>query len=155
MKLSRSTIARHTAIFVAAACVQQAGLAADTSPGTWRCGNTYSDQPCQGGKALDLDDARQTAQKRDADRTTREAQLAADRMERDRLRLESTQGRRHATLIDNQKPTMASSSSSSNSGSILTKKKSEKKPQHFGAYDPASLTKKAPKAKSNKRAPKD
>ena len=154
MKPSRSTIARHGAILLVAAWVQQAVLAAEASPGTWRCGNTYSDQPCQGGKALDLDDTRQASQKRDADRTTREAQLAADRMERDRLRLESTQGRRHATLIDNQKPRTTSSASSSGSGSILTKKKSEKKPQHFGAYDPASLTKKPAKPKS-KRPPKD
>lgn len=146
MKLSRSIIAKQTAILLAAAWAHQAVFAVQASPGTWRCGNTYSDQPCQGGKALDLDDPRQTTQKREADRTTREAQLAADRMERDRLRLESTQGRRHATLIDNQKPTMTSSSSGP--GSVLKKKKGEPKPVHFGAQGPASPAKKAPKAKS-------
>ena len=57
MKLSPAPIAA----LLAAACAQLAPLAAHAGTETWRCGNTYTDQPCKDGKAIDLDDARDEA----------------------------------------------------------------------------------------------
>lgn len=56
--------------------------------GTWRCGNTYSDQPCEGGRTVKVDDRRSDEDRRAADAGIRSAQTQADRMERSRLSLE-------------------------------------------------------------------
>ena len=52
---------------------------------TYRCGNTYTDRPCEGGKQLALDDARTEADRRAADAATRRAEQRADQLERIRL----------------------------------------------------------------------
>ena len=98
MKLSEPSIAA----LLAAACAQLVPPAAHAGTETWRCGNTYTDQPCQGGKAIVLDDARDATQKREADGATREALAAAERLERERVRLESAQARRAPALTDNK-----------------------------------------------------
>ncbi|MBT2322888.1 hypothetical protein J7E62_11070 [Variovorax paradoxus] len=130
-----------------AACVQLAPPAAHAGTETWRCGNTYTDQPCQGGKAIDPDDARDAAQRREADSATREARTAADRLERDRVRLEAAQGGRAATLIDN-KPSNAKPDASPAPGVALKKKK--KDPGYFSAHDPVATAKKKAAKKSAK-----
>ncbi|MDL9999828.1 hypothetical protein QTI24_14505 [Variovorax sp. J22P240] len=151
MKLSHTRIATRSAVFLAGACLQWAAFATDGSNGTWRCGNTYTDQPCQGGRALDLDDPRNSNQKRDADQTTRDARAAADRLERDRLRLESTSARRQASLIDNQpKPAAAKPSRQDNYG-VDRLKKGKKDPVYVSGQDPASPP---PKKKSSRSAAK-
>ncbi|MGJ7508320.1 hypothetical protein [Variovorax sp. GT1P44] len=142
MKLSHHRIARQGAVFLAGACLQWAALAADGVNGTWRCGNTYTDQPCQGGKALDIEDTRDAAQKRAADQTTRDAQAAADRLERDRLRLESTSAR--ASLIDNKPRSTAKSSRQDKNGAQKPKK--AKKDPVFVSGPASPPTKKASKS---------
>jgi len=52
---------------------------------TYRCGNTYTDRPCEGGKQLAVDDARTEADRRAADAATRRAEQRADQLERIRL----------------------------------------------------------------------
>jgi hypothetical protein len=52
---------------------------------TWRCGNTYSDQPCEGGKPVKVNDSRSDQDRREADAGTRNAQTQADHLERNRL----------------------------------------------------------------------
>jgi len=54
----------------------------------WRCGSTYSDQPCAGGKSVDVDDARSAADRHAANAATRHAASSASAMERDRVHLE-------------------------------------------------------------------
>jgi hypothetical protein len=148
MKLSQAPIAT----LLAAACAQLVPLAAHAGTETWRCGNTYTDQPCQGGKAIALDDARDAAQKREADRVAREARAAADRLEGERVRLESAQARRAPTLIDN-KPLNAKADSSQGTGVAQKKKKSKKESDYFSAHDPvATAKKKAAKAASKSAA---
>lgn len=98
MKLSHSRIAARSAMLLAGACFHWGAWAAEGNGGAWRCGNTYTDQPCAGGKVLDLDDARDADQKRAADQSTRDARTAAERMKSDRLRLEARQQR--PILID-------------------------------------------------------
>jgi len=75
------------AIFSIAIGICSAGAAAQGA-NTWRCGNTYSDQPCEGGRTVKVDDRRSDEDRRAADAGTRSAQTQADRMERNRLSLE-------------------------------------------------------------------
>jgi len=75
------------AIFSIAIGVCSAGAAAQGA-NTWRCGNTYSDQPCEGGRTVKVDDRRSDENRRAADAGTRGVQTQADRMERNRLSLE-------------------------------------------------------------------
>ena len=75
------------AIFSIAIGVCSAGAAAQGA-NTWRCGNTYSDQPCEGGRTVKVDDRRSDEDRRAADAGTRGIQTQADRMERNRLSLE-------------------------------------------------------------------
>jgi hypothetical protein len=134
---------RITPIAAAAIASGLLGLPAAAGAATWRCGNTYSDQPCEGGKALALDDARDAAQKRDADRTTREAQAAGERMERERLRLEKAQAS-HPTLIDSRPAAPRAEPAVQAKGKG---KKGRKEPEYFSAHDPvATAKKKAEKA---------
>ncbi|MGK6305866.1 hypothetical protein [Variovorax sp. DT-64] len=81
------------ALLAIAACALWASSAATAGTAAWRCGNAYSDQPCPNGKPLALGDMRDAGQKREADNSTRDAQAAADRLERERLRQEKAQGR--------------------------------------------------------------
>lgn len=95
-------IAMQGSMLLAGACLQWAALAAESEnggSGIWRCGNSYSDRPCQEGRPLDIDDGRSSEEKRIADQHTRDARAFADRLERERLQLESVQGRRGPVLI--------------------------------------------------------
>lgn len=72
-------------------CASLAPAAAQDTSGpnsTWRCGNTYSDRPCAGGKAIDVSDPRSATDRRAADAVTQRAATSAGTMERDRLQLE-------------------------------------------------------------------
>jgi hypothetical protein len=59
----------------------------------WRCGTTYSEQPCEGGRPMAAQDARSAAQQSDASRAARRAARRdarlAENMERDRLQHEA------------------------------------------------------------------
>lgn len=52
---------------------------------TWRCGSTYSDRPCEGGKTVKVEDPRSEQDRRAADAGARSAQTQADHLERTRL----------------------------------------------------------------------
>lgn len=100
MKLSHTkTITARCAALLMAMCTWSA-VAAEGG-GTWRCGNAYSDQPCENGRLLEVDDARDASQKRAADDTIRDAHAAANRMEGDRRRLEAAGARNRPILIEN------------------------------------------------------
>ena len=77
------------AIFLIAICAPLAGAAAAHTAETWRCGNTYTDQPCKGGKAVDVDDSRSEADRRASDAATRRAEVRSAELERTRLKLEN------------------------------------------------------------------
>lgn len=59
--------------------------AAQGKSATYRCGNTYTDRPCEGGKQFALDDMRTEADRRAAEAATRRAEQRADQLERIRL----------------------------------------------------------------------
>lgn len=50
----------------------------------YRCGNTYSETPCAGGKAVKVDDPRTKAEKAKADADTEAATKTAAELERER-----------------------------------------------------------------------
>ncbi|MGJ7546122.1 hypothetical protein [Variovorax sp. LT1R16] len=75
----------HRPIATAIACIAMAA-AAPAAAGTWRCGSTYTDQPCPGGQVVPTDAAPSTERVRDADEQTRRTQATAARMEAERLR---------------------------------------------------------------------
>ena len=80
----------------------------------WRCGNSYSDTPCDGGTRLGSQQAQPSAEdRRQRDANTRRDQAAADRMQRERLELESKP--RQAVVIG---PRAAEASSTTPSTSL-------------------------------------
>ncbi|MET3443118.1 hypothetical protein ABIC94_003907 [Variovorax paradoxus] len=52
---------------------------------TYRCGNTYTDRPCDGGKPVKVDDLRTDADRRASEAGTHRAEVRADQLERIRL----------------------------------------------------------------------
>ncbi len=72
-------------LFAAAAAAAAAPTAPPNAQGTWRCGNTYTDQPCKGGNEVKVDDSRSEADRRAADAATRRNERRADELERSRL----------------------------------------------------------------------
>ncbi|MDM0091633.1 MULTISPECIES: hypothetical protein [unclassified Variovorax] len=70
---------------IAIACIAMAATT-HAAASTWRCGSTYTDQPCPGGQALPMDAAPGTERVRAADEQARQTQAAAARMEAERLR---------------------------------------------------------------------
>ena len=55
----------------------------------WRCGNTYSQQPCAGGTPVQVQDARDAAQAQQAGKQTLRDAKTADAMEKARLAQEA------------------------------------------------------------------
>ena len=95
----------HLGIGCFAACIGLSAMA-QSPPAAWRCGNTYTDQPCPGGKAVTANDAPSAAQVRDADSHTRQVQADAQRMEHERMRSERAHGRQSG-LVHIPRPTTA------------------------------------------------
>ncbi|MGJ7496683.1 hypothetical protein ACSFA8_16550 [Variovorax sp. RT4R15] len=76
------------AIFLIAICAHLTGVTDAHAAETWRCGNTYTDQPCKGGKAVEVDDSRSEADRRASDAATRRAEVRSVELERTRLKQE-------------------------------------------------------------------
>jgi hypothetical protein len=73
----------------ATAAFRTAPEPAPAAPGVYRCGNSYSDAPCPGGRQIDADDGRTEAQKRQAEQAKMQqarlaTPLAAERRARER-----------------------------------------------------------------------
>ena len=135
--MKRKQVTR-TAIVCLALCTWIGAVQAQEASGAWRCGNTYTDQPCTGGRAVALDEAPHAVQAREAERATRRTQAAADRMERDRLRQEKSAP---SPLIHLPKPTQAASPAEP-VHSAAKKKKGRKEPDFFTAAGPRTSKKK-------------
>lgn len=81
----RKRRARAGNVWVAIFSIASCAYSLDVSAQTWRCGNTYSDRPCEGGKTVKVDDNRSDQDRRAADAGTRSARTQADQLERSRL----------------------------------------------------------------------
>jgi hypothetical protein len=73
------------AIFFIASGVFWLPAAAQGRSETYRCGNTYTDRPCEGGKPVKVDDVRTEADRRASEAGTQRAEARADQLERVRL----------------------------------------------------------------------
>ena len=85
--MRRTTSAGKTgiAIFLLASGVFWNPAAAHGSAQAYRCGNTYTDQPCAGGRPVKVDDTRTDAERRASEDGTHKAEARADQLERIRL----------------------------------------------------------------------
>jgi hypothetical protein len=70
------------AVLFIAACASSTGASAQT---TYRCGNSYSQQPCAGGVVLDPRDRRDSSQKVQSDTATLRDARAAEARQAERL----------------------------------------------------------------------
>ena len=137
--------------WVAAASIATPALAAPT---IWRCGNSYSDAPCEGAKPIEADAPPSAERRRQADEGTRRDMEAANRMQRERLRLEAEQLRRGAIVIG--APARGEAARAAPTPTLLkpSKKKRLEKPDAFvasyaspdGNEKSSSKKKKKPKA---------
>lgn len=73
------------AIVLIASGVFWLSAAAQGRSETFRCGNTYTDRPCEGGKPVKVDDVRTDADRRASETATHKAEVRADQLERVRL----------------------------------------------------------------------
>ncbi len=72
----------------------------------YKCGNTYSQQPCPGGTLVDAADTRTSEQKKAADQASQRSAKAADALEQARLKKEKTE---QQALTGSKKPAKAAS----------------------------------------------
>ena len=134
---------RPFAIFLIAACAHLTGAAGPNPLGTWRCANnSYSDQPCPGGKAIDASDPRSAADRRAAEAATRRERSAAEALERQRLKREALARRGSQPIVIGKAP--AAPERQATKPDKKKKKKSGREPEYFTAHDPEA-------AHSNKR----
>ncbi len=59
----------------------------------YRCGNSYSQQPCPGGAAIEASDARTPEQRKAQEAGARHERRVADRLEKERLKEEAAAAR--------------------------------------------------------------
>ena len=72
----------------------------------YKCGNTYSQQPCPGGTLVDAADTRTNEQKKAADQASQRNAKAADALEQSRLKKEKAE---QQALTGSKKPSKAAS----------------------------------------------
>lgn len=91
--MSMRSIPLALLVWAAAAGVAQA------QDRVWRCGNSYSQQPCAAALPVDVDDARTDAQRLAALRVVARDQQTADTLARERRQRDSAAGRQGAAHI--------------------------------------------------------
>ena len=130
-----------TAVFILSHTILCAPVSGQT---VYKCGTSYSQQPCAGAIALDVSDGRTPAQKAQTDAAAAQAAKAAAKLEKDRLALEKVQtaalSRKVATAYQ---PARAASSSKAGRVSAHQRKKKQV-PEYFTArVAPEKIKKKA------------
>jgi len=122
------------AIALACAAVAIHSTAAAAAPGIWRCGNSYSDAPCEGGQQIESQAPPSAEARRHRDEATRRDQAVAERLQRERLELDA-QPRR--AVVIGEPPRKAPAATGKGSGKTPAR---PKKPDGFTATysDPAA-----------------
>ena len=100
----------------------------------YRCGSTYSQQPCPGGSVVNADDKRDASQAAAAKADMRRVAKAADAMEKDRRREEAKAA--PALVMQPQKPASAASHAKDGGKHKKAGKDAKKKPDYFTAVAP-------------------
>ena len=113
----------------------------------YRCGDTYSQQPCPGGSSVPVADPRTAAQKSQADAVIRREAQSAQAQEKARLQREA-QGPAVSVL----QPSPAAPAPAAQDKPPVTKHKKARKPsEYFTAKAPDKP--KAPKSPASPKAP--
>ena len=73
---------------IALLCAATGWMAPAAAEDIYRCGDSYSQQPCAGGKLVAASDTRSASQKAQTDQATKRDAKSADAMERARLKEE-------------------------------------------------------------------
>ncbi|WP_369630044.1 MULTISPECIES: hypothetical protein [unclassified Variovorax] len=104
MRKRRTTTKNKKTAGTAAIAIFSIALSAASmgaSAQTWRCGNTYSDQPCEGGRTVKVDDQRSDADRKASEDATRRNEHSAGRLARHReSQAREALGRRSPTTFD-------------------------------------------------------
>jgi hypothetical protein len=139
----------NTYITVALACTALTWVAPATAQGAkniYRCGNTYSQQPCADGKLVAASDSRSAAQKSQTDEAAKRDAKAAEAMEKARVKEEA---KPVPVGMPADKP--ASAPKDTNKPERKSKKKSKsKKDDHFTAVAPKKPGEEPVKKKAKK-----
>ncbi len=122
-----------TAMLLLALCAVSA-----QAQNVYRCGESYSTQPCPGGTVVPTDDARSAAQRAQADAATRRDARSAQVLEKERLRLEGKPA--PATIL-------APAAAEAPADDRKARKASLKKPEVFTAVAPKKPGDPPPKKK--------
>ncbi|WP_399682034.1 hypothetical protein [Xenophilus sp.] len=82
---------RHgaAAILLLAGALHLHAEAAGQAASIWRCGSTYSDRPCAGGRGIEANDSRSDEERRAGEAQARDAKRQAEAMARERRQFES------------------------------------------------------------------
>jgi len=127
----------QAAIFLIATCAILTGAEAQR---VYKCGNVYSQTPCNDATTLDSGDSRTPAQKAQADANTARTTAVANQMEKERL----TQEKRDIAAQTAQKVSPKSKSGAdAKTTKPASKKKKQKAPEFFTAQAPKAAASKA------------
>jgi hypothetical protein len=125
---------RHpTRLIIAAACALAAHAA--SAQQVWRCGSSYSQQPCPGGAQVDTSDGRSATQVAKSSSVAQSDMKLADKMEKERLEREKNAPK--ALVIGPQTPIKPA----------VEHPPTPKKPEQFVATSSKPKAKAKPKAK--------
>jgi len=147
MKTPGSPLRRSVAALALASVAAFSIGSAEAATSIWRCGNSYSDQPCAQGKAIEAEEAPSAERRRQADEGTRRDLAAAQAMERERLRLEAEQAKRRPLLIGS---TEARPAAAPKAEALPKAKKPRTTPKDFTASYTVPGEKKEEKKKKSK-----
>jgi hypothetical protein len=134
---------------VALVCTALGWVAPATAQGTqnvYRCGNTYSQQPCADGKLVAASDSRSAAQKSQTDDATKRDAKVADAMEKARLKEEAK-----PVPVGMPAATQASAPKDAKKSDRKAKKAKSKKDEHFTAVAPKKPGEEPAKKKATKK----
>lgn len=141
---------RFAAILMAL-CTQGAAAQAQN---VYRCGETYSNQPCAGAVVVPTDDPRSAAQRAESRAATQRDTRLADQMEAERLKREAELARELARERAAASKSAAPPSTPASSGKRSAPQGKLKKPELFTAVAPrkagAASDQKKPRKKPNK-----
>ena len=121
-----------------------APAAAQGGQNIYRCGDTYSQQPCAGGRLIAASDSRSADQKSQTDEATKRSSQAADAMEKERIKEEAKRAPVGMPLPKEDAAPMDSKKAAPHG-------KGRKKPEHFTAVAPKKPGDEPARKKSKKK----
>ena len=133
-------------VLVCTALAWVAPAAAQGTKNIYRCGNTYSQQPCADGKLVAASDSRSAAQKSQTDDATKRDAKAADAMEKARVKEEAK-----PVPVGMPAATQASAPKDTKKYERKPKKTKSKKDEHFTAVAPPKPGEEPVKKKAKKK----